>query len=242
MEAWHGRIRVGVAAFASLALGVALGLSLPTTAQQGDDASADRTVTATGTARVRSAPDEAVLSLGVQTEAQEANPAIRDNADRMSEVIQALLDAGISRDDIATTGISLYPNYSSDGRTVSSYVAQNTIEVTVHDVQAVGEILDAAVRAGANITNGVTFRLSDENEGRDEALRGAVEDARSKAEVLAEAGGASLGEVVSIQEASSSFPPPIFEERAVAADGATTPIIPPDIETQVSVTVAWALT
>lgn len=237
------RIKMGVAAVAALVLGAALALSLPTTAQQPDDTPAERTVTVTGTARVRSAPDEAVVSLGVQTEAQEAAAATRENANRMSAVIEALLDAGISRDDIATANLSLYPNYASDGRTVSSYVAQNSIDVTVRDVPSVGEILDTAVRAGANVTNGITFRLSDENEGREEALRGAVADARSKAEVLADATGTSLGQVVSVQEASSGFPPPIFyDEREVAADDATTPVIPPDVETQVTVTVVWALT
>jgi uncharacterized protein YggE len=60
--------------------------------------------------------------------------------------------------------------------------------------------------------------------------------------VLADAAGAGLGRVVSIAETASGFPPPVYdEEQAVAADGRATPVIPPEVETQVSVTVTWSL-
>jgi uncharacterized protein YggE len=233
-----GRRKVGVGV-AALVLGLALGLSLPITAQQPDETSDRRTVTVSGTATIRSAPDEAVVSLGVRTEAETAKGAMQQNAERMTAVIGAIVDSGISREDIATAYLSLYPNYSENGTTVSGYVAENQIAVTVRDIPAVGDLIDLAVDAGADTLGGITFQLSDENEGRDDALRAAVEDARSKAEVLADATGATLGQVVSVSEASSGFPPPVYEERA-AADLAT-PIVPPELETQVTVSVEWAL-
>jgi uncharacterized protein YggE len=85
----------------------------------------------------------------------------------------------------------------------------------------------------------VTFRLSDQNRGVERALAAAVRNARSKAAAPASEGGAQLGQVTSIQEASSPSPQPVFEGR-VSAD-ASTPVLPPTIETQVMVTVTWAL-
>jgi uncharacterized protein YggE len=106
----------------------------------------------------------------------------------------------------------------------------------------VGRIIDRAVAAGANLTNGISFQVSDVSQGRDQALQAAVDDARHKAEVLAEAGGATLGQVVSVSELSAPSPPPIYYDRAAEAAGtATTPVSPPTIDTQVSVTVVWAL-
>jgi len=76
------------------------------------------------------------------------------------------------------------------------------------------------------------------------ALAAAVADARSKAEALATAGGAQLGQVMTIQETSASSPPPIFYDRGMAASSAAvpTPVSPPTLESQVSVTVVWTLT
>jgi uncharacterized protein YggE len=234
--------RIGVAATAATVFGIALGLSLPSTAQDPGDAPAERTITVSGLGTVKTAPDEAIVSLGVQTQASTAQAAMNQNGERMSAVIRALLEAGVVREDIATSNVSLYPNYGSDGSNVTGFVASNTIDVTVKDLSKLGGLIDSAVEAGANLANGIMFRLSDENEGQEEALRGAVEDARGKAEILADAAGAGLGRVVTIMESSSGFPPPVYyEERAVAADGAGVPIIPPELETQVSVTVVWEL-
>ena len=237
----RGLSSIGVGVAAGL-LGAALGLSIPSAAQTPGDGGAERTVTVSGTATVRAMPDEAVVSLGVQTEAEDADAAMNQNATRMAAVIRAILEAGVPREDVATTNVSLYPSYGPDGTAVTGYVAGNQVDATVRDLREVGQLIDAAVDAGANSVNGITFRLSDESEGLDDALREAVDDARGKAEVLADAAGAGLGRVVSITETASGFPPPVYdEEQAMAADARATPVIPPEVETQVSVTVTWSL-
>ena len=107
-----------------------------------------------------------------------------------------------------------------------------------------GQVIDDAVKAGANLSNGITFQLSDENQGVNSALDDAVANARSKAEALAAAGDAQLGQVVTIQETSGGYSPPIAYARDMAAGGAmeaSTPVNPPTLETQVSVSVTWAL-
>jgi uncharacterized protein YggE len=197
-------------------------------------------VTVSGTATIRSAPDEAVVSLGVQTQAPTAQEALQQNANKMSDVMKALLGAGLGQSDIATSSLDLYPNYDSNGTVVVSYSAQNQVNVTIHDMNKVGAIIDTAVGAGANLSSGITFQLSDQNQGVEKALQAAVENARGKAETLAAAGGASLGSVVSITETGAPTPPPIYYEKAMAAQ-ATTPVSPPTLETQVSVTVVWSL-
>jgi hypothetical protein len=238
------RVGIGVAAFL---LGAMLALSLPSLAQdpggEGETDEPDRTVTVSGSATIRSAPDEAVVWLGVQTHAQTAESAMRDNADRMNAVLDRLRDLGIGNNDLATSGISLWPAYDAAGQ-IDGYQAQNQVEVTVRYLDKVGRAIDVAVAAGANLTNGITFRLSDENEGRDEALVDAVADARGKAELLAAAAGAELGPVVTISEASAPVYPPVYFEDAVAAEAgvaAPTPIRPPTLESLVTVTVVWSI-
>jgi uncharacterized protein YggE len=228
-----------------LVFGVALALSLPSLGQSSPPAAGatgwQRTVTVMGTAIVRSAPDEAVVSIGVQTQGHTAKEALRDNAAKMSKVIDALVKSGVRRQDIATTYVNLYPSYDASGQVLASYTATNQVDVTVTNLSKLGDVIDGAVAAGANLSSGVTFKLSDQNSGRADALAMAIQDARSQAEALATAAGARLGQVVSIEQTSSSLPPPIFDSGKASGIASPTPILPPTMETQVSVTVAWAL-
>ncbi|HEX9411616.1 MAG TPA: SIMPL domain-containing protein [Actinomycetota bacterium] len=228
-----------------LVVGIALTLALPSLGQPSGTPPASgtqRTVKVSGSAIIRSQPDEAVISIGVQTQDRTANQALRDNAAKMAKAINAVVAAGVSRSDIDTSFINLNPNYDSSGRTVDSYIAMNQVEVTVRDLTKVGHVIDRAVSAGANLAGGITFKLSNENKGRPDALAAAVQDARSQAEALAAAAGAHLGQVVSIEQTSSELPPPIFDERGKADIASPTPVFPPTLEAQVSVTVVWALT
>jgi len=233
---------------AGVVLGAIVALQVPSLAQDtgsSDTTTTQRTVTVSGMATIKAAPDEAVISLGVQTEAATAQGAITQNAERMMAVLQALVGQGIGKDDVATSYVSLYPMYSNGGVEITGYQAANQIDVTVRDMNKVGPVIDSGVGAGANLTNGISFRLSDQNHGVNEALQAAVADARSKAETLAAAGDAQLGQVITIVEGSSpSSVPPIYYERdamAVADGSVSTPIQPPTLETQVSVSVTWEL-
>ena len=233
---------------AGVVLGAIVALQVPSLAQDtgsSDNTSSKRTVTVNGMATIKAAPDEAVISLGVQTEAATAQGALTQNAERMMAVLQALVAQGIGKDDVATSYVSLYPTYGNNGMEITGYQAANQIDVTVRDMGDVGPVIDASVEAGANLTNGISFRLSDQSHGVNEALQAAVADARSKAETLAAAGDAQLGQVITIVEGSSpSSVPPIYYERdamAVAEGAVSTPIQPPTLETQVSVSVTWEL-
>jgi uncharacterized protein YggE len=200
------------------------------------------TIAVTGTGVINARPDEAVIYLGVQTSASSANAALRLNASRMTAVLQALARAGVASRDIATASVNLSPDYSGSGSSAKGFTADNEVTVTLHTLSKVGQVIDSAVAAGANVTGGVTFQLSNQSTGRSVALKAAVADARSQAEVLAAAAGGTLGQVVSIDATSGG--PQIYARDAagVAAPGVPTPISPPQsVQTQVSVTVVWAL-
>jgi uncharacterized protein YggE len=120
------------------------------------------------------------------------------------------------------------------------FTAENQVTAIVHDLDRVGAIIDRGVDAGANVASGITFRVSDDNAAGDQALAEAVADARRKAELLAAAADAELGAVMSISELSSAGQPPIVYAEGAVRDAAT-PVLPPTLESQVSVNVVWAL-
>ena len=200
------------------------------------------TIAVTGTGVITARPDEAVIYLGVQTNASSANAALRLNASRMTAVLQALARAGVARRDVVTASVNLSPNYSGDGSSAKGFVADNEVTVTLHNLSTVGQVIDSAVAAGANVSGGVTFQLSSQSTGRSAALKAAVADARSQAEALAVAAGGTLGQVVSIDATSGGAQIYARDAAGVAASGAPTPIVPPQsVQAQVVVTVVWAL-
>ncbi len=231
---------------AGLVLGVVGAMLLPSLAQQASSpdpaAPAGRTVTVTGSSTVKTAPDEAVVSLGVQTHGSNAENAMQENATRMAAVFRALAGLGIGKDQIATTDVSLWPSYDNSGSSVTGYDASNSVDVTIRDMSKVGRVIDAAVAAGSNLTGGIRFQVSDENAGTTDALAAAVADAKRQAEALAAAGDASLGQIVTINSSTTSSEPPIYYGRDAAMPVASTPISPPTLETQMQVTVTWQLT
>jgi uncharacterized protein len=228
---------------AGIVLGGLVALQLPSAAR---DASADtpagRTVTVTGTATISAKPDEALVSLGVHTEATSAQEAMDQNAAKMNSVFDALKALGLTDADIETTGLDLYPRWDNQGETILGYRAENRIDVTIRDLGTVGKVIDTAVAAGANLSNGITFRVSDDNAGLDDALARAVEDARTKADAMAGAADAQVGQVVTIDQQGNNGGPQVYDAALFkyAAD-APTPINPGNIETDVTVSVTWSL-
>jgi uncharacterized protein len=229
--------RIALAAAALLALAALAGVAArPEGAGAAESPTLDeRTVTVSGTGAVRSTPDRAQISFGVESRGATARAALAANAAEMRNVIDALRSAGVG--ELATQGVSVWPSYGDENR-VLGYTATNTVGGVV-DADRAGAVIDAAVAAGANQIYGPSFTKSDADELYREALGLAVSDARARAETLATAAGGRLGRVLSVNE-SSAAPVPLMEKTAAADAG--TPVVPGRLETTATVNVTFALT
>lgn len=227
---------------------VALVVGLTARAMAADDTPSSqkpaRTITVTSTATVRIAPDEAVVDLGVSTEAADSASAFARNAEDMRAVLDALRAAGIAEKDLRTLDVSLDRRTLDRGEPAERQVfaATNRVEATIHDLSAVGSVVDAAVRAGADSVRDVRFQLADQDAVRTDALTSAVRGARAKADALAGAAGAEVVRVVTIEE--QGYRVPVYHEAYAGALAATdvTPVVPPDsLEASVTVSVVWEI-
>jgi uncharacterized protein len=222
---------------AALAVGVAFaGIGRPGAAH-GSPAPSGRTVTVTGSATVRGAPDTAVFSFGVDSDGATASAATTSNSEQMNRVIAALVNAGVARADIKTQDVSVYAQRNDSG-SIDGYNASNSVSVTVRRLAKAGATVDAAVAAGANETSGPQFERSGGGLYQ-QALRNAFADARAKAETLATEAGASLGEARKIDEGGQPEQPVPLMFAADKAAG--TPIEPGTQQVQASVTVTFSL-
>ncbi len=177
-------------------------------------------LTVNGNGTVTVDPDQAVVRIGVETEA----PAARDaqlEANRIANAIMAAMgDLGIPSEALQTSRLTLSPVYErptpaqpQEQPRVVAYRATNTVSVELGDLTRVGPVVDAAIDAGANRIEGVEFGLDDDSEARRLALVAAVEDARAKAETITRTLGVGLGPVIEIIDHGISAPPIPFGYR-----------------------------
>ncbi|MGI6642621.1 MAG: SIMPL domain-containing protein [Bacillota bacterium] len=157
-----------------------------------------RLITVTGEAQTQVKPDSAIAQFGVENMAQTAQEAQRYNAQKMTEVVNALVASGVAKDDIQTSNFSLYPQYEWQERETGSkqvlvgFRCNNTVSVKVRNISKLGDIIDAAANAGANSIGGISFGLEDSEAVKNRMLAEAVKNARAKANVMAEAAGVTI--------------------------------------------------
>ncbi len=200
-----------------------------------------RTINVTGTGTVSAAPDMARVIVAVETRSDTATEALKENTSRMRKVLDAIRAAQIPPKDIQTVSFTISPvtERKPDRRIIRYYHVQNSVRVTVRNLDRLGELLDAVVGAGANRVSSIQFDVSKRRELEDEARRKAVQDARRKAELLAEAAGVRVGPVLRITEGAIPEPGPIVMRAQLAA--APVPIQPGQLEITARVSVVFGI-
>jgi uncharacterized protein YggE len=197
-----------------------------------------RSVTVAGTAGVDAVPNRAGLVVGMSSDAATARAALAANAEKAARVIAALRSAGAAKQDLQTADVSVSPRWNDRGEQ-DGFTAHSSLQVKVRAVAQAGSILDAAVAAGATETSGPSFDRADRAELYRNALKAAFADARAKAATLAGEAGASLGQVLRIEESPApSAPVPVY---AAALERSPTPVEPGTQNVQATVRVTFSL-
>ena len=206
-----------------------------------------RLITVSGDGRIKVKPDTASLNLGVQATGRTATDALTKANTSAAAVIAAVKAAGVDDNDIATSGLSIYPQYNPTGVAIAGYQASNDVTVIVRDIATTGSLIDAAAgSAGEHITvGGVSFYVDDVEAVIGEARINAINNARKRADEYAAAAGAVVGSVVQISEASIGYPmPQTLRAESMAkfsSGGSPTPVEAGMQVLAVSITVVYEL-
>lgn len=206
-----------------------------------------RSITVIGEGKVRIKPDIAQAGIGVEI----INPDVKQASTEASEVMQKIMDAlkaqGVADNDIQTSYFNIWVErpYSPDGSqpTQTIYHVSNTVNVTIRDLNKVTTTLGAAIEAGANTINSITFNIADPVELQGQARQKAVDNAKAKAQELAGLNGVTLGDVVSVSEVVQG-PMPLFDTASYAqgvGGGGAGPISPGEIEVTAQLQVSYAI-
>ena len=179
-----------------------------------------------GSGEVLVAADTAVITLGITTRNKDVLKAQNTVNATIEKIRAALIENGITKEDINTDRLSIYAiyDYSNNVERLTAYNASSYLAIRTTDMDMVGKIIDIAFGAGANTLNNIEFSASDTEEASAEALTAAVKDARRKAEIMAAAAGLKITGIESITESysySGDSGVNAFYKNAVMADEAT---------------------
>lgn len=224
---------------ALLLLGLVSSAILPDFAEATE--AARGSIQVTGHAVVTGTPDVAYITLGVETKDPSADVAAGDNAKHMANVLATLKTLGITDKELRTSGYNIYSSNqvlyrgTDDEVTITTYHVQNSVNVTTKNLDAVGQVIDAAVKAGANQVQGIRFDIEDKQAMQLQALQNAVQQGMAKAKVMAESAHVILGGLATMSESYGSYAP-MVSTMALRADSAVaTPIHPGDVEVSATV-------
>jgi uncharacterized protein YggE len=214
---------------------LALALLAPASA-----AAVERTVSVTGTATQQVPNDTAGLGFSVTKERGSRAAALRIVAVRLQAVITAVQAIpGVGPGDVTTGRISIR-RVVHGKKTL--YRASEGISVVLHQPEQAGQMIDAALAAGATGSRGPSFFPGNPELAYDNTLVAAFDQAKAKAAALATRAGASLGPAITIEEGTEVVPP---QPRSGAAKGVTAqpspPVKPGDSTVTATVHVVFAL-
>jgi uncharacterized protein YggE len=203
-------------------------------------------VVTVGEGLVEATPDRAVVTIAAEARARGPKEAQSQVAAIMSAVQKSLADAKVPADAIRTTGLDLQQEFDyRDGKQTSrGFVARNSVEARLDDIDRVGSIIDVAVAAGATGISGIHFDVKERAALEREALKRAVADARARADAAAAGAGGAIDRVLKIEEMRGGPMPPVpmYRTTAMAAEAAPqTPVAPGQIEIRARVTLTAAL-
>ncbi len=196
-----------------------------------------------GEAVVQAVPDRAWITVGAESRASSAREAQRRNTELMTPVLEKLRAAGLPPDAIRTIGYDVQYEWDfvNNRRVGRGYVARNTVELRIDNVERVGEFLEIAAGSGATSLGGVRFDLKDRSQVQQNALRLAVEDARGKAQAVAAAAGRTIDRIIRIEEQPMTEGPRPMFRTAMAEAGSAPPISTGQIEVSAVVRLTAAL-
>jgi len=199
------------------------------------------TITVQGRGGLRVTPDLALFNMGIEVTAPTAREAQQEDARIVQTVLQELSSYNIPKDQIKTIWFYFWrvTEYQAGKKKFKGFRISHKLEVPVRDIPKVGEILDAAVGVGVDAFHNVTFSVQDPKETYQKALLLAVKDARSKAEVLAQAQGLKIKEIKKVVEkrafASS------YGKGGREGESVITPFVPGQLKIEAVVEVTFSL-
>jgi len=192
-----------------------------------------KTISFDGTGKVIGTPDIATVDLGMTTQSASVATALKQNNQKINDLITQLKQTGVPTADIQTSQFDVSPNYdySNNKQTITGYTASQSVTVKIRNLDLISNVLDDAGTIGANQVSGLNFTIDNPEALQAAAREKAIADAMSKATVLEKQLGITLTRVVNFSENGQVPTPIMYNSMAKLGAGVAAPSVAPTIET-----------
>ena len=188
----------------------------------------NRQISVSGEGKISVKPDIAIFYATVITYSKKVGEAQDENSRKSNAVADYLKKSGVQEKDLRTLNYSISPQYQyfsarpctivscppSSPPQIVSYEVRNTLEVKVRDFTKLDDLLQGVVENGANEIGSINFSVDNPKMAQAQARKKAIDDAKSKAEVLARDLGVRLVKIINFSESGS--PVPIYNRQVEA--------------------------
>lgn len=181
-------------------------------------------ISVAGEGKIKAVPDQAFISVSVDTKGNKAADVKRDNDVAVEKVVQAIKKHKLPKEDVQTKRISLNPVYDYEKKKYS-YNATQTIEILLKDLNQYDALMESLIDAGVNRVSNVEFRSSKVEQLKSEARKQAMLEARKKAEDYVSVLGQKVGKALNISDNTQIYYPvqSMYEMKAARADDGGAP-------------------
>ncbi len=219
-------------------------------AQEGELAN---TLSVTGVGQASGPPDLAYVDLGIVTSGPEVGPAVAQSNEIARAVVESVTGADVAEEDLQTSffnvwseeryppGLPMEEGGAPPDQPAVIFHVENSVRVTVRDVNTTGDVIQVALDAGANQVRSVNFSLEDTTALEEEARTQAIENARARAADLADKMGVTLGDPVVISEGPRTSGPSVVEGAYGLGGGGGPPISAGQVTVSVQVNVTFRI-
>ena len=165
-----------------------------------------RTITVKGTGNVSARPDYIVLSLNIEALSETYDRAMTDASERIKRLQDAAVLVGYEKSDLKTTSFNVQTRYENGKdrqgnykREFAGYACSYRLKLSFDfDTKQLAKVISAIAECGAQPEISIAFTVKNPERVSEELLISATENAKTKAEILCNASGSTLGQLINI--------------------------------------------
>ena len=178
-------------------------------------------INVSGEGKVKVAPDQASISVSIETKGTKAEDVKKENDKKMDAILKFIKNSNIAKEDYQTQRVSLNPNYDYEKKK-HNYIATQSVQILLKDLSKYDVLMEGLVDEGINRIDNVEFKSSKMMQLQSDARKLAVKDAKAKAEDFVSVLGQKVGKAILISDNTQTYNPPaprmIYSMKAVAMD------------------------
>jgi hypothetical protein len=163
-------------------------------------------INVSGEGKVKVTPDQASISISIETKGTKAEDVKRENDKKMDAVLKFIKKSSIATEDYQTQRVSLNPNYDYDKKK-HNYIATQSVRILLRDLSKYDGLMEGLVNEGINRIDNVEFKSSKMTQLQSDARKMAIKEAKAKAEDFVSVLGQKVGKAILISDNSQTYHP-----------------------------------